>query len=88
MFVLSTDVEDDLLCTLVQFYDPVYRCFTFPKYQLFPTMEEYAYLLGIPISDRVHFYGLEGILESQVIAEVIHMRKSDVDVNLTVKGGI
>lgn len=30
--VLSTSVEDGPLCTLVQFYGPVYRCFTFPDY--------------------------------------------------------
>ncbi|XP_050919347.1 uncharacterized protein LOC127136880 [Lathyrus oleraceus] len=88
LFVLSTDVEDCLLCTLVQFYDPIYRCFTFLDYQLFPIMEEYAYLLGIPISDRVPFNGVEGILESRVIAEAIHLRKSDIDVNLTAEGGI
>ncbi|XP_050878065.1 uncharacterized protein LOC127081879 [Lathyrus oleraceus] len=51
-------------------------------------MEEYAYLLGIPVSDRVPFCGLEGILESQVITEAIHLKKFDVDANLTVKGGI
>ena len=44
--ILSTDVEDGLLFTLVQFYDPVYQCFTFPDYQLLPIMEEHAYLLG------------------------------------------
>ena len=49
LFVLSTDVVDGLLCTLVQFNDPIYRCFTFSDYQLLPTMEEYAYLLGIPV---------------------------------------
>ncbi|XP_050889239.1 uncharacterized protein LOC127094449 [Lathyrus oleraceus] len=88
LFVLSTDVEDGLLYTLVHFYDPVYRCFTFPDYQLLPIMEEYSYLLGIPISDRVPFGGMEGILESRVIAEVVHLRKSDIDANLTIEGGI
>ncbi|XP_050915808.1 uncharacterized protein LOC127130893 [Lathyrus oleraceus] len=86
--VLSTDVEDGLLCTLVQLYDPVCRCFTFPDYQLLYTMEEYAYILGILVSDWVPFCGLEGILEPQVIAGAIHLKKSDVDANLTVKGGI
>ncbi|XP_050895998.1 uncharacterized protein LOC127102694 [Lathyrus oleraceus] len=77
--VLSIDAKDGLLYTLVQFYDHVYWCFTFPDYQLLPTMKEYAYILGIPVSDRV---------ESQVIVEAIHLRKSDINSNLTVKGGI
>jgi hypothetical protein len=86
--VLSTDVEDGLLCTLAHFYDPVYRCFTFPNYQLFPIMEEYAYILGMPVSDRVPFSGMEVIIESRVIPEAIHLRKFDIDANITIKGGI
>ncbi|XP_050908725.1 uncharacterized protein LOC127122428 [Lathyrus oleraceus] len=88
LYVLSTDVEDGLLCTLAHFYDPVYRCFTFPNYQLFPTMEEYAYILGMPVSDRVPFSGMEVIIESRVIPEAIHLRKFDIDANITIKGGI
>jgi len=41
--LLRVNVEDGILETLVQFYDPVYHCFTFPDYQLVPTLEEYAY---------------------------------------------
>src|SRR4051812_6542200 len=51
--ILNTHVDEGLLKTLVQFYDPVYRCFTFPDYQLVPTLEEYANLLGIPVSDKI-----------------------------------
>ncbi|XP_050889045.1 uncharacterized protein LOC127094229 [Lathyrus oleraceus] len=40
------------------------------------------------VSDRVHFYGLEGILKSQVIVGATHLKKFDVDANLTIKGGI
>ncbi|KAI5393972.1 hypothetical protein KIW84_060898 [Lathyrus oleraceus] len=45
LFVLSTDVVEGLMSVLVQFYDPLYRCFTFPNYQLVPMLEEYAHLL-------------------------------------------
>ena len=45
--VLNTNIDEGLLKTFVQFYDPVYRCFTFPDYQLVPTLEEYAHILGI-----------------------------------------
>lgn len=40
--LLTVRMEEGLLQTLVQFYDPVYHCFTFPDYQLMPTLEEYA----------------------------------------------
>ncbi|XP_050908742.1 uncharacterized protein LOC127122446 [Lathyrus oleraceus] len=51
-------------------------------------MEGYAYLFGVPVSDRVPFSGVEGILESRVVAEAIHLKKSDIDSNFTVKGCI
>ncbi|KAI5398875.1 hypothetical protein KIW84_064313 [Lathyrus oleraceus] len=38
--ILSADVVEGLLSVLVQFYDPLYRCFTFPDFQLVPTLED------------------------------------------------
>src|ERR1044072_2704982 len=51
--LLNANVDEGLLKTFVQFYDPVYRCFTFPDYQLMPTLEEFAHILGISVSDEV-----------------------------------
>ena len=79
---------EGLLNVLVQFYDPLYRCFTFHDYQLVPTLEEYAHLLGIPVSDKVPFSGLEEIPISHVIAETLHLKKSEIDAHLVKKGGI
>src|SRR3954466_8814281 len=62
--ILNTHVDEGLLKTLVQSYDPVYRGFTFPDYQLVPTLEEHANLLGIPVSDKLPFNGLEAIPKS------------------------
>ena len=53
--ILRTNVEEKLVHTLVQFYDPVFRCFTFPDFQLVPTLEAYSCLLGLPIEiGRAH----------------------------------
>src|SRR3954463_15775195 len=49
--ILKTKVEKGIRETLVQFYDPVYHCFTFPDYQLMPTLEEYSYWIGLPVTD-------------------------------------
>ena len=73
--ILSTDVVEGILNVLVQFYDPLYRCFTFPDYQLVPTLKEYAHLLGIPVSNKVPFSGLEEIPRSHIIAEALHLKK-------------
>lgn len=86
--LLNTDVDEGLLKTFVQFYDPVFRCFTFPDYQLLPTLEEYAHTLGIVISDRMPFNGLEAIPRSQDISVLLHIRKSEIDKNLRTKKGI
>src|ERR1043165_6092664 len=84
--ILNTNVDEGLLKTFVQFYDPVYHCFTFPDYQLMPTLEEYTHILGISMSDKVPFNGLEAIPKPPVIAAMTHFRKSEIDKNLTTKG--
>ena len=50
-----------------------------------PTLEEYVNLLGILVSDKVPFNGLEAILKPQVIAAMTHLRKSEINKNLTTK---
>src|ERR1044072_6820074 len=84
--VLNTNVNKELLKTLVQFYDLVYRCFTFHDYQLMPTLEENAHILGISVSDKVPFNALEAIPKSPVIATMTHLKKSEIDKNLTTRG--
>ncbi|CAL5207433.1 unnamed protein product [Lathyrus oleraceus] len=86
--ILSTDVVEGLLSVLVQFYDPIYRCFTFPDYQLVPTLEEYAHLLGIPISNRVLFSRMEEIPKSHLIAEAFQLKKSEIEAHWVKKGGL
>ncbi|KAI5417411.1 hypothetical protein KIW84_042135 [Lathyrus oleraceus] len=86
--LLTTQVDEGLMSVLVQFYDPLYRCFTFPDFQLLPTLEEYAYLVGIPILDQLPFSGLERIPTSQEIADMLYIDESLVDAHITTKGGI
>jgi len=88
LFVLSADVVKGLLSVLVQLYDPLYRCFTFPDYQLVPMLEEYAHLLGIPVSSKVPFNGLEEIPRSHIIAEALHLKKSEIEAHWVKKGGL
>ncbi|XP_050878435.1 uncharacterized protein LOC127082232 [Lathyrus oleraceus] len=86
--LLKTSMVEGVLATLVQFYDPLYRCLTFPDYQLVPTLEEFSHLIGLPIPDQVLFSGLEEIPKHQDIAEAIHLRMPEIKANLTTKGGI
>ena len=52
------------------------------------TPEEYSYLLGFPIIDRIPFTGLEGEPKSHEIYALIHLGKSKVEAHMTTKGGI
>ena len=85
MAILNTTVEKGILETLVQFYDPLYHCFTFPDYQLLPTLEEYSYLMGLPVLKKVPFTGLEKIHEPPVIAKALHLETSVVKANFIEK---
>ncbi|KAI5390426.1 hypothetical protein KIW84_075662 [Lathyrus oleraceus] len=86
--LLTTQVDEGLMSTLAQFYDPLYHCFSFPDFQLLPTLEEYAHLVGIPILDQVPFSGLESIPTSREIADMLHIDESLVKAHMTTKGGI
>ncbi|KAI5385124.1 hypothetical protein KIW84_071931 [Lathyrus oleraceus] len=86
--LLTTQVDEGLMSVLVQFYDPLYRCFTFPDFQLLPTLEEYAYLVGIPVLDQLSFSGLERVPTSQEIVDMLHIDESLVGAHMTTKGGI
>jgi len=74
--------------SLVQFYDPLYHYFTFPDYQLVPTLEEYSYLVGLPVLDKIPFSGLEPVPKLSTIAAALHLGASVIKKNFIVKGGI
>ena len=85
--LMKLRMKEGILSTLVQFYVSMCKCFTFPNYQLIPTLEEYSYLLDLPITDRVPFTGLEGGKYHETAA-LIHLGKSEVEAHMTTKGGI
>ena len=41
--------DEGLMSVLFKFFDPKHHCFTFPDYQLVPTLEEFSKILGSPI---------------------------------------
>jgi hypothetical protein len=51
--LLRNNVDEKLVHTLVQFYDRDYRCFTFPDFQLVPTLEAYSCLMDLSIAKGV-----------------------------------
>ena len=76
--LLSAKMEDGLLSTLIQFYDPIYHCFTFPDYQLMPTLEEYSQIRNIQIADSVPFSGSEEMPRLQWSQRLMSLTHSDI----------
>ena len=79
--LVTTGFKEDMMRVLFQFFDPKHHCFTFPDYQLVPTLEEFSRLLGIPILDQTPFSGLEKIPRSEEVVAALHMTKSDIETN-------
>ncbi|XP_058721420.1 uncharacterized protein LOC131593165 [Vicia villosa] len=81
-------MEERILSTLIQFYDSLYHFFTFPDYQLLPILEEYSSIIGLPITRRVPFIGLEQDPKPYEIAKSTHLRKEEIEKNMVTKGGL
>ena len=57
------EVDEQLLKTIILFWDSSYRCFTFNRVDLTPIVEEYATLLRIspPNSDKIFWKKLKKV---------------------------
>ncbi|KEH17056.1 hypothetical protein MTR_0048s0010 [Medicago truncatula] len=86
--ILKTKVDVMLLNTLVQFYDPIYHGFTFPDFQLFPTLEEYSHWVGLPVLDEVPFHAFGPIPRIPTIAKALHLEVADIKDKFTPKDGL
>ena len=56
----------------------MHHCFTFPDYQLVPTLEEFSQLLGVSVLDKMPFNGLEETPKPEVISKALHLKRSDI----------
>ncbi|XP_058775972.1 uncharacterized protein LOC131650273 [Vicia villosa] len=82
-----TKYEQEGVHTLLQFYNPSLRCFTFPDYLLVPTLEEYSLFLGVPIKKgEVPYYSTMEAPTSIEISKALYLSKSVVDANLSERG--
>ncbi|KAI5442998.1 hypothetical protein KIW84_011876 [Lathyrus oleraceus] len=69
--LLTTQVDEGLMNTLAQFFDPLYHCFTFLDFQLLPTLEEYAHLVDESLV-KAHMTtkgGIQGLPSEFLIAQ-------------------
>ncbi|XP_058760382.1 uncharacterized protein LOC131633709 [Vicia villosa] len=76
--LLDSHVDEWGLSTLLQFYDPDLRCFTFSGYQLAPTLEEYSHFLNIKIQHKVPFVCVPEKPDLDNIANALYLSIEDV----------
>ena len=74
--LVTSSFDEDMMKVLFQFFDPLYHCFTFPDYQLVPTMEEFSQLLGVPILDQIPVTNIEKDPRPKDISLALHFQWS------------
>ena len=85
--LVTSKFNEQMLSVLFQFFDPVHHCFTFPDYQLVPTLEEFSHLLGISILEKMPFTGMEETPSPEDIASALHLKRADVVSNWETRSG-
>ena len=59
--LISIPIEEPVLRAALRFWDLFYRCFTFGKKDLIPTIEEYSVLMGIDLQYPNKVYNKKSI---------------------------
>ena len=86
--LVNTNIEEDMMKVLFQFFDPLHHCFTFPDYQLVPTLEEFSQLLRIPILSQLPYNGTEKEPKLEDVAQALRLQPSDIKGHWETKSGI
>ncbi|XVF23912.1 hypothetical protein REPUB_Repub13aG0080700 [Reevesia pubescens] len=81
--LLSVKVDEQLIRAMLWFWDPSYKCFTFNKNDMVPTLEEYSALLRLPYlgCDMVYHHGVESGYRKK-LAYLMGVSRQTVNTNL------
>ena len=74
--LVTSNLDEQMMSVLFQFFDPNHHCFTFPDYQLVPTLEEFSHTLGISILEQVPFTCMEEVPRPEDIASALHLKRA------------
>ena len=86
--LVNTNIEEDMMKVLFQFFDPLHHCFTFPDYQLVPTLEEFSQLLRIPILNQLPYNGTEREPKPEDVAQALHLQPSHIKGHWETRSGV
>ncbi|XP_058747166.1 uncharacterized protein LOC131620172 [Vicia villosa] len=77
--LVRTNMDEVLLNTMIQFYDPLLHCFTYGDFQLVPSLEEFSHLLGLPVLNQIPYTGKEEDPKLEVIVAALHLPRSEIE---------
>ena len=86
--LVNSNIEEDMVKVLFQFFDPLHHCFKFPDYQLVPTLEEFSQLLRIPILHQLPYNGTEREPKPEDVAQALHLQPSDIKGHWETRSGV
>ena len=82
----SIPLEEPVLREALRFWDPLYRCFTFGKEDLVPTIEEYSVLIGIDLQHSDKVYNKKPKVRCRkVLAKILKVKPQTIDTYLVQK---
>ena len=86
--LVTTNTEEDMLKVLFQFFDALHHCFTFPDFQLVPTLEEFSQLLRIPILNQLPYNVTEKEPKPEDVAQALNLQPSDIKGHWETRSGV
>ena len=86
--LVTSNFEEDMVHVLFQFFNPQHHYFTFPDYQLVPTMEEFSQILGVPILDQIPFIDNEKDPRPEETDLALHLQQSDILANWETRSSV
>lgn len=86
MDLLTEKIDFGALTTLAQYYDIPLRCFTFPDFQLAPTLEKFERIMNRSIKDYNPFPNMEEDFTMSKLALVLGLIVNELVANWAPKG--
>jgi len=85
--LLEVEVQKFIIPTLVQYYDPRLRCFTFQDFQLVPPIEECEHVVDMPLEGKVPYLYLEQYTSISTLAGIMTMHPKELEGRLVTRKG-
>ncbi|MCH99459.1 hypothetical protein A2U01_0020473, partial [Trifolium medium] len=86
--LIEVDVQVEAITALFQFYDPLFRCFTFKDFQMAPTLEEYEQILGYCLENVKPYHYIGHYRSPKKIAPILKVKEDKLKSNIKSPHGV